>query len=249
MTLHDRLVILGKHLFRWRSYTPLIIIVLFVFEKDRFHFPFGSAAWNTIYELGCFFISLSGEFMRIMTTGYVPRGTSGRNVRGQAAEVLNTTGMYSITRNPLYLGNYTIVLGITLWSQSWELVIINTLLFIVAYTSIILTEEDFLHEKFGDTYNRYRDEVPCFFPRISLWKRNENRWNWKMFLRREPDSIMAVVFTSFLVEQFRIFTINGKITISWLWFLLAGVIAALWIIAKILKKLTRLLKIQPYSGS
>ncbi|MGB8874133.1 MAG: hypothetical protein WCC75_12145, partial [Desulfobaccales bacterium] len=45
--------------------------------------------------------------------GLPPRGTSGRNTQGQVAETLNTTGIYSLVRNPLYLGNFLIWLGLS----------------------------------------------------------------------------------------------------------------------------------------
>ena len=69
-------------------------------------------------------ISFLGLIVRCVTVGYVPRGTSGRNTRSQVAETLNTTGIYSITRNPLYLGNFLIMVGVTLFMQVWWLAVI-----------------------------------------------------------------------------------------------------------------------------
>ena len=50
--------------------------------------------------------------IRIYTVGTTPAGTSGRNRDKQIAEKLNKTGVYSIIRHPLYLGNLLIWLGV-----------------------------------------------------------------------------------------------------------------------------------------
>ncbi len=88
--------------------TALLIIPLFWLEKDCFYVPFDSHDWDLAYEFMCFTVSLKGIMVRIMAIGYIPKGASGRNTR-QKADDLNTTGMYSVARNPLYSGNYLIV--------------------------------------------------------------------------------------------------------------------------------------------
>ncbi|MGC9453013.1 MAG: methyltransferase family protein, partial [Oceanipulchritudo sp.] len=51
-------------------------------------------------------------------------GTSGRNTKQQVAYSLNTTGFYSVVRNPLYLGNFFMYLGIALFTHHWWLVLV-----------------------------------------------------------------------------------------------------------------------------
>jgi len=242
MSLQERLVLLGRYLFRWRSYTPLVMVILFYLERRHFSSPFGSRTLNTLYELGCFFISLSGEFIRVVTIGFAPQGTSGRNIDTQRADILNTTGIYSLVRNPLYLANFIIFMGVTLLGQSWELILINTPLFTGAYVPIIFTEESFLLQKFGEPYKRYLSEVPCCLPGISLWKPNEYPWSWRMVFRREPDSLMSLVIVYFIIIHFRLYIITGTFGISRPWLFLTMFITLLWLTAKILKKYTAVLK-------
>jgi len=52
-------------------------------------------------------LSMFGFIIRAIAIGTTPKGTSGRNTKeGQVAESLNTKGIYSMVRHPLYLGNY-----------------------------------------------------------------------------------------------------------------------------------------------
>ena len=53
-----------------------------------------------------------GFLFRAWAIGTTPAGTSGRNTKEQVAEVLNSTGIYSIVRHPLYVGNYFMWIGI-----------------------------------------------------------------------------------------------------------------------------------------
>jgi protein-S-isoprenylcysteine O-methyltransferase Ste14 len=65
-----------------------------------------------LWEAICVAVSLVGLGIRIATVGHAPGGTSGRRtVGGPSALALNTSGMYSVVRHPLYLGNYFQWLG------------------------------------------------------------------------------------------------------------------------------------------
>ena len=69
-------------------------------EKD-------AISYNLTEEMIFLAVSLLGEAIRIITVGHAPRNTSGRNTtEGQVADVINTSGIYSIIRHPLYVGNF-----------------------------------------------------------------------------------------------------------------------------------------------
>ena len=98
----------GNKLFRWRSYLPLLVLPLILISLLS---PEIESPIDDFWDGVCLFISIAGLALRILTVGYAPRGTSGRNTREQKAAELNTKGMYSVVRHPIYLGNFLIWLG------------------------------------------------------------------------------------------------------------------------------------------
>ena len=117
-----------------------------------------------------------------MTVGYVPRGTSGRNTRKQVAEVLNTTGMYSVVRHPLYVGNFIMWLGISLFFHLWWFTLLIALIFWVYYEKIMYAEEAFLEEKFGEQFLALGRKNPAFYPSFFPMASSRNA----VFLQKRP---------------------------------------------------------------
>jgi protein-S-isoprenylcysteine O-methyltransferase Ste14 len=78
---------------------------------------------------------------------------------GRPTSKIVTTGVFSISRNPLYLGSTMMLFGIALtFNMPWALI---ALLFsiIVCYSVLIVPEEKYLAEKFGDEYREYTTSV------------------------------------------------------------------------------------------
>jgi len=74
-------------------------------------------------------VSCVGLGTRILTIGHTPQRTSGRNTKAQVAETLNTTGLYSMLRQPLYLGNFFMGLGLAFFAHLWWLTLLYSLVF------------------------------------------------------------------------------------------------------------------------
>jgi len=107
----------GNWLFRYRGVLPLIILAVgaFIYIRAELN-PSPSSfmevnSYKSIYEISCLLVSLFGLAIRVYTIGHTPSKTSGRNIKEQVAESLNTTGIYSVVRHPLYLGNFFMWLG------------------------------------------------------------------------------------------------------------------------------------------
>jgi protein-S-isoprenylcysteine O-methyltransferase Ste14 len=76
---------------------------------------------------------------------------------------LVTTGIYSYTRNPLYLSSSILFLGWTLLTRFTPLIII-TLLFMILFVRVAKWEEKELAERFGQEYLEYKNRVPFIVP-------------------------------------------------------------------------------------
>ena len=129
MMIRDRLANDGRFLFRWRSYAPLVLLPLLLAalpEGERISRAVGPTVEHAIFFVSVF-VAFVGLAIRWVTVAFVPGGTSGRSTLGQRADQLNTSGMYSIVRNPLYLGNFVVILGVVICVKVWWLVAIVAL--------------------------------------------------------------------------------------------------------------------------
>lgn len=75
------------------------------------------------------------------------------------ANSLQTTGIYSKTRNPMYLGLVFIYLGLTCQIGNWWHVIFFPLLLLIIQGYVISKEEKYLERAFGQDYLDYKSKV------------------------------------------------------------------------------------------
>ncbi len=84
---------------------------------------------------------------------------------GRKSRHLVTQGIYSVTRNPLYLGSLLIGLSAGVLLQSLSLLLGVLILGPLLYLPVIREEERILHANHGETFEEYRRRVPRIFPR------------------------------------------------------------------------------------
>jgi protein-S-isoprenylcysteine O-methyltransferase Ste14 len=200
MPLLEEFETTGNWLFRWRSYLPLIFTVLIFSGLSSFEYPYGSHWLDELWEVICLCISFTGLLVRALTVGYAAGHTSGRNTGQQIADSLNTTGMYSIVRNPLYLGNFLIVLGVVIFLRTWWLPLLYVMLFTLYYERIIFAEEMFLRRKFGQAYLDWANKTPAFFPCIRQWIPPAVPISLGKILYREYHGAFGLIAAFFLLE-------------------------------------------------
>ena len=75
------------------------------------------------------------------------------------ASSLQTTGIYGMTRNPMYVGLAIVYLGITCFIGNWWNIILFPVLFIIVQEYIIKREEKYLELEFGQEYSNYKRTV------------------------------------------------------------------------------------------
>ncbi|MFL1781262.1 Isoprenylcysteine carboxylmethyltransferase family protein [Candidatus Hepatincolaceae symbiont of Richtersius coronifer] len=84
---------------------------------------------------------------------------------------LATTGIYSISRNPLYFFSFIAMVGVTVIYSSIFIAIFFILGFMIYYYFVIAYEENKLLDIFGENYQKYlNSSTPKFIPNFSLWR-------------------------------------------------------------------------------
>ena len=245
MALREELEHIGNRLFRWRSYLPLFLIGLFLLGLQNFGYPRHSHVLDRTWELFCLAISFLGLAIRMYAVGCAPRGTSGRNVTEQRASSLNTTGMYSLVRHPLYLGNFFIWFGISLSTRSWWLASMGVLIFWLYYERIIFAEEEFLRREFGDVFLNWAKDTPAFLPtKLSKWRPAELPFKMRNALRREYSGFFGIIAVYSLLDLVEETMTEGQLRMDtlWTWFFIIGLI--IYTVLMTLKKKTHILDVE-----
>ncbi len=185
---------LRDRLFTARSYMPVpFILAALVFAEPTIGSMIAGGA-----------VALLGELVRFWGVAYA--GSLTRVTGSVGAPELIVAGPFSRVRNPLYIGNILLYTGVAIMSMAlWPwLPVVAFVFFSVQYWLIVSREEEFLAKEFGDTYARYTDTVPRFFPRLSASKdpaQERQRPDWKEALRSERRTFQAIgtVFTLLMI--------------------------------------------------
>lgn len=247
MALQEEFEKQGNWLFRYRSNLPIIVFLIGtifyfynIYVGDYF---FLDNKYEFYYQLFCLLVGFIGLFIRAYTVGHTPKRTSGRNTLTQIADTLNTSGIYSIVRHPLYLGNFFMWLGPTLLTANMLFILAFCLFYWIYYERIMFAEEQFLRRSFGEIYITWAKSVPAFIPSFKNFKKPNLPFSWKKVLKKEKNGLTAV----FLI--FTAFDILGEIIhdeTNYNYFLIAGCLltGVLYLVLKFLKYKTTILNEQ-----
>lgn len=127
---------------------------------------------------------LMGELIRVLASGYLERkGTK-----------LATAGTFAYVRNPLYVGNFLLGLGVVVMSSSWINVVIFIAGFWFLYGGTVQKEEARLLQEFGEPYAHYLKEVPRFFPRLTPYSQSSGgSFQWQLIIKHREYITLAGV--------------------------------------------------------
>lgn len=185
------LVRYGTFLFRFRNALfPVVLLVLFVASRPQW--PRDSERLDTLLDAVGVLVALTGQLFRVAVIGYVYIVRGGRNNRVYA-EGLVTEGFFAHSRNPLYLGNILVLLGLFLiYNNPWVYVIAIPF-FVLGYVAIVAAEEVYLRGAFSAAYDAYAAAVPRWFPRRAGLRRSLEgmRFNWRRVILKEYGSTYA----------------------------------------------------------
>lgn len=183
---------IATKIFKYRSYTPIpFVILMLIFDN----------ATITSLLVG-FAISVAGELIRLWGVSWA--GSETRTTGGVGGTYLVISGPFAHVRNPLYVGNILMYLGLGIMSMSLfpYLQIVAILFFIMQYQFIVKEEEGFLIQKFGNDYQKYLQNVPRFFPRVTKYKDlsiPQPNYSLNAGLKSETRTLQAFVIVALLI--------------------------------------------------
>jgi protein-S-isoprenylcysteine O-methyltransferase Ste14 len=102
-------------------------------------------------------IALVGGIFRALAAGVIKKDAT-----------LATSGVYALTRNPLYFGSSLLAAGFAVMSANELAAAVMIVPFGLIYPTVMLREEAHLARLFPDEFRLYRSKVPRFFPRLTL---------------------------------------------------------------------------------
>jgi protein-S-isoprenylcysteine O-methyltransferase Ste14 len=100
--------------------------------------------------------ALAGIVFRALAAGVIKKDST-----------LATTGIYSLTRSPLYLGSALLAVGFAIMSADEIAATLLGVPFVLIYPRVILREEEHLERLFPNEFRKYKAAVPRFFPRLT----------------------------------------------------------------------------------
>ncbi len=184
----------GKFLFviRGTYIYAVIALAIAIVWCTRDLGPFATEAGDRAWFGAGIAVATLGAIIRIFTSGWAALGTSGRVKAAAEAAELNTTGPYSLVRNPLYVGRIVNYTGMAMLSGSWSFAAIVLLLSILIYERVSIYEEEFLRGKFGQAHADWAKDVPALFPRFHGWVSPKYKFWWKRMIWRERQKVFLL---------------------------------------------------------
>lgn len=171
----------GGWLFRHRGWTPLPLLAVQLAWSERISLAAGAL------------IVFLGEAVRLWAVGHI--GARSRT-RGPDVGGLVESGPFGWCRNPLYVGNGLIFVGVGLWGGPvWALA---WLLFLVTqYSAIVRWEESILLREHGEAFEGYCARVPRWMPVGRRVRGGEVDWKGALRSERPTLTAIAVVTAAF----------------------------------------------------
>ena len=155
-------------------------------------------------------IALAGQGLRLLTIGYEYIERGGKEGKVYASRLV-VGGVYALTRNPMYLGNMLIAVGMTMVSGAPSVYLIVLPFFLLVYQAIIAAEEAYLRGRFGSDYEAYCASVPRVIP---SWRRIGSSLagrphDWRRAFRRDLSTMAGLLTGLLLLPVWRMLFLKG----------------------------------------
>jgi len=138
--------------------TLLALCILATFLFGRFPQLYAvTPEWDDLFDVLGMAVIVSGVFLRMMARGHKKAFSK------QGAGLVNT-GLYALSRNPMYLGSFMLGCGFILTVWPWWSLPVFAVLFYLRFRRQILIEEKHLMQLFGQSYEEYCRRTPRLLP-------------------------------------------------------------------------------------
>ena len=155
-------------------------------------------------------VALAGQAMRLITIGYEYIERGGKEGKVYASRLVQG-GVYGLTRNPMYVGNALIAIGMTMAISAPLGYVTLIPFFVLIYAAIIAAEERYLREKFGAEYEAYCARVPRLLPSIPQLCRlmATTPYDWRTALRKDLSTVTGLSLGLIVVPLWRTWRLEG----------------------------------------
>ena len=142
--------------------------------------------------LSGFIMSLFGESIQLLCFASLEKNRA-----------LAVKGLYMLTRNPMYIGRFFLLLGCLLLTGNIWVILVFILLYYFYMVNRVKREERKLRILFGEAYKNYCQDVNRFVPSFkrvdwrSLWF-----FKWNLLLKNNGHWNLVAVLISFTVFYF-----------------------------------------------
>jgi protein-S-isoprenylcysteine O-methyltransferase Ste14 len=175
----------SQWLTRRRIAVSIVVVVALVAEdillRER---PHAIANFTDLFSVAGLALVVSGVLMRSWAAGFLHKNVA-----------LATSGPYSITRNPLYLGSLLMTLGFCALIGDLDNALAMITLALLVYWPKIRNEEAYLASAFGDVWHEYARRTPRLFPHRALVDHSFARWRGSQWLaNREYNAVAGTCF-------------------------------------------------------
>jgi protein-S-isoprenylcysteine O-methyltransferase Ste14 len=231
----------GEALFKVRGHylTGLVVIGAVIAYVSGATGPFSSPAANQCWFWASLAVASAGALIRIVTSGYAAPGTSGNSKDVPAAAELNTTGPYSLVRNPLYVGRILNFTGIAMLSGSWVFGALVFLISVLVYERVAVFEEEFLRAQFAEAHAGWAAAVPFLLPRLHGWTKPKYPFWVRRCIRREYKKLFLFASALILYDFARRGFDLEQLPENTIWYFAWAALALAYLTVRLLRHFTR----------
>jgi protein-S-isoprenylcysteine O-methyltransferase Ste14 len=199
----------GSFFFRYRNAIgPAVFLV--AIAAGRPTYPLNRPDLNLALDIAGMLVALLGEMLRVLTIGYEYIERGGKNRQVYASKLVQG-GVFAHCRNPLYVGNILLAVGIAMVVHSLAFYLTVLPLVAFAYSCIVSAEERFLREKFGEEYLRYCNRVNRWVPQWKGWRDSVDNmeFNWRRVLVKEYNTLFVAALALVAVKIWSDYQVRG----------------------------------------